>query len=168
MSSFEKAIQSVLANEGGYVHNPNDPGGETNFGISKRQHPQVDIKNLTKEAATEIYRADYWKPIYDKIQTQHLATKLLDLSVLSGKGTATSFFQSAIVDVGPYIPIDGSFGPATLKACNECNPTDLDHSFGNIMARYHYKIAHDRITSGRYDRATVAQHLYSWIKRDFA
>ncbi len=46
--------------EGGYVNRVDDPGGETRYGISKRAHPDVDIKNLTKDAAMEIYRADYW------------------------------------------------------------------------------------------------------------
>ncbi|KKK60142.1 hypothetical protein LCGC14_3027340, partial [marine sediment metagenome] len=51
MASFEKAIPIVLKHEGGYVHDKLDPGGETNFGISKRAYPMVDIKNLTQEQA---------------------------------------------------------------------------------------------------------------------
>ena len=44
MAEFSLAIPIVLENEGGYVDDPNDPGGETNFGISKRSYPNVDIK----------------------------------------------------------------------------------------------------------------------------
>lgn len=57
---FEEAVEFVLAYEGGYVNDPNDPGGETNFGISKRAYPNVDIKNLTREDVIDIYRRDYW------------------------------------------------------------------------------------------------------------
>jgi len=46
--------------EGGYVNDPNDPGGETNYGISKRSHPDEDIKNMTLARAIELYREHYW------------------------------------------------------------------------------------------------------------
>ena len=57
--TFETAIAFVLNEEGGYSNDPRDPGGETNFGISKRAHPQVDIKNLTLEEAESIYRYEH-------------------------------------------------------------------------------------------------------------
>jgi lysozyme family protein len=57
---FPQAIKFVLSWEGGYSNDSKDPGGETNFGISKRTYPDLDIKNLTKEQAIEIYRRDYW------------------------------------------------------------------------------------------------------------
>ena len=59
-SKFEMAINFVLPQEGGYVNDPDDAGGETNFGISKRKYPSVDIKNLTDLDAVAIYRRDYW------------------------------------------------------------------------------------------------------------
>lgn len=58
--NFPRALKFVLAHEGGYSNNPKDPGGETNFGISKRAHPSVDIKALTPGAAGAIYLAEYW------------------------------------------------------------------------------------------------------------
>ena len=58
---FERAMDFVLKWEGGYVHHPDDPGGETNFGISKRAYPHLDIKGLTEAGAKEIYRMDYWE-----------------------------------------------------------------------------------------------------------
>ena len=58
--SFDEIIDITLKHEGGYVHDPKDLGGETNFGIAKRFYPEVDIKNLTKEEAKDIYRRDYW------------------------------------------------------------------------------------------------------------
>ena len=57
---FDDIIEVVLEHEGGYVHDPKDLGGETNFGIAKRFYPDVDIKNLTKEQAKQIYKKDYW------------------------------------------------------------------------------------------------------------
>lgn len=46
--------------DGGYTNDPKDPGGETKWGISKRAHPELDIKNLTLEQALGIYKKDYW------------------------------------------------------------------------------------------------------------
>ena len=60
LTRFDDIIKVVLKHEGWYVNDPVDPGGETNFGIAKRSHPDVDIKNLTEEGAKEIYYQDYW------------------------------------------------------------------------------------------------------------
>ncbi len=65
---FDTAVRFVLSREcpNGdtsrcYVHDPDDPGGETNIGISKRKYPKEDIKNMTVASAKEIYFIDYWK-----------------------------------------------------------------------------------------------------------
>ena len=59
-NEFERAIQFVLKWEGGYTNDPNDPGGETKFGISKRSYPELDISKLTLKQAKEIYYQNYW------------------------------------------------------------------------------------------------------------
>ena len=48
LTTFNKIIEVVIKHEGGYVNDPNDLGGETKYGITKRFYPDVDIKNLTK------------------------------------------------------------------------------------------------------------------------
>ena len=60
--SFDAALKFVLAKEGGYSNDPNDPGGETKFGICKKSHPEEDIANMTPERAGEIYLEEYWIP----------------------------------------------------------------------------------------------------------
>jgi len=57
---FEKALKFVLKWEGGYSNDPNDPGGETKFGICKRSYPELNISKLTLEQAKEIYYKNYW------------------------------------------------------------------------------------------------------------
>lgn len=57
---FLEFIPFIFKWEGGYDHDPDDPGGETNFGIDQRSHPGVDIRNLTQEKASEIYWRAYW------------------------------------------------------------------------------------------------------------
>lgn len=63
--NFALGCGFVLKHEGGYVNDPKDPGGETNFGIAKRYHPHVDIKNLTEREAADIYLREYWLPSCD-------------------------------------------------------------------------------------------------------
>ena len=72
MSKFDEIIEVVLEHEGGYVNDPKDPGGETNFGIAKRSNPDVDIKNLTKAEASLIYKTKYW----DKNKVDRKSTRL--------------------------------------------------------------------------------------------
>lgn len=54
------AVGITLNFEGGYTNDSLDPGGETNFGITRRSYPDIDIKNLTREQASAIYKRDYW------------------------------------------------------------------------------------------------------------
>lgn len=60
MTAFDDAFGLVVGVEGGYVFNPEDPGGETKYGISKRRYPTIDIKNLTLDQAKVLYKRDYW------------------------------------------------------------------------------------------------------------
>ena len=57
---FEEAFQILMDHEGGYANAKYDRGGETKYGISKRQYPDLDIENLTLEQARSIYFKDYW------------------------------------------------------------------------------------------------------------
>ena len=88
LTKFDDIIEVVLHHEGGYVNDPDDPGGETNFGIAKRSHPDVDIANLTKGGAKEIYKEHYW----DKNKVESLSEDLrhiyFDMCVNQGRGRA--------------------------------------------------------------------------------
>jgi len=58
---YQRALREyAIPNEGGYINNPNDPGGETNMGIAKRYHPNEDIKNLTRERANALLYKEIW------------------------------------------------------------------------------------------------------------
>jgi lysozyme family protein len=89
--SFESTMEFVFKWEGGYTNNPADPGGETNYGISKRAHPDVDIKNLTKEAAIEIYKNEYWIPAGCESMADADALVMMDTAVNMGVGRAKQF-----------------------------------------------------------------------------
>ena len=107
LTQFDDIIEVVLHHEGGYVNDPKDPGGETNFGIAKRSHPDVDIKNLTKDGAKEIYKEVYW----DKNKVESLPEDLrhiyFDMCVNQGKGRAVKILQQAANAKGAGLKVDG-------------------------------------------------------------
>ena len=123
MSKFDEIIEGVLKHEGGYVNDPTDLGGETNYGITKRFYPDVDIKNLTEEGAKEIYKKDYW----DKNKVDDLPDDLkhiyFDMCVNQGRGTAVRVLQRAINGKGGKIAVDGGFGPGTKGALAKYKPS---------------------------------------------
>lgn len=90
---FEKALKFVLKWEGGYVNDPKDPGGETNYGISKKSYPNEDIKNMTLERAKKIYYENYWlKSGCDKL-SYPLDMIMFDTSVNMGRSRANKFLD---------------------------------------------------------------------------
>jgi lysozyme family protein len=112
MSAFDTIIDMVLVHEGGYVDHSSDPGGETKYGISKRAYPDVDIKNLTKEDAKELYRKDYWDRIKGDELPASVACVVVDYAVNSGVSRASKALQSACGIANG----DGIIGPHSLNA----------------------------------------------------
>jgi lysozyme family protein len=132
MADFNLAIPTVLRNEGGYVDDPNDAGGETNFGISKRTYPNVDIKNLTVEEASAIYKRDFWK--FDGIDDQAVATKLFDSYVNMGR-TAISLAQGVV-----NATRDGVYGPSTEANINSTSPDGFLSMFRTVLTSHYHNI----------------------------
>lgn len=86
MTVLAKALKFVFKWEGGYVNDPNDPGGETKYGISKRAFPYLDIKNLDLETASEIYKDKYWDEMGCDDMEPKLAISVMDAAVNCGVG----------------------------------------------------------------------------------
>jgi len=115
--AFKGAVERVLADEGGYVANPADPGGETNFGISQREYPDLDIRNLTRDQAIEIYYRDWWNKFRFGELPAAVAAKVFDLAVNMGPAEAVRCLQRALrACCFVYIGEDGNLGPLTVKA----------------------------------------------------
>lgn len=151
MSSFDLAIAETLKWEGGYVSDESDPGGETNFGISKANHPDLDIKNLTLERAKQIYKDGYWKNLYSQIENQALASKLFDMGVNIGVGTAVKLLQSVL-----GLPVDGSFGVNTLAATNEVGDAVLAPYKQKLCEHYQNLVVHN---------PNLGKFLGGWLRR---
>ena len=114
MSYYDECFVRLMGNEGGYSNNPKDPGGETNWGISKRSYPTLDIKNLTQDAAKAIYKRDFW----DKCRCDELfpvlAFALFDCAVNSGCERAVILLQKTL-----GVAEDGAFGRVTMGRVND-------------------------------------------------
>lgn len=107
MNDFEFSLAFTLKEEGaldeegkitpsaGYTNDPNDAGGETKFGISKRAYPNIDIKSLTYDKVKEIYKKDYWdKAGCDSIPFPYNVC-VFDCAVNQGVGRASQFLIKA-------------------------------------------------------------------------
>lgn len=110
MDFCRAAIANVLLMEGGLVNDPNDPGGLTKFGISKKAHPQVDVASLTVEQATALYRVE-WGEIHGDELPPPLALLVFDHAVNAGRSRAINMLQ-AVCDAG----VDGVIGTQTIEA----------------------------------------------------
>jgi lysozyme family protein len=111
--NFDYCCPIILELEGGYVNDPNDPGGETNYGISKRQYPNLDIANMTEAQATAIYQQDYWLANNCGQMPAHLDLWYFNACVMSGGQTAVKTLQQML---GGGVQVDGIFGQQTLAA----------------------------------------------------
>lgn len=122
--TFDIAFSKLIGNEGGYVNNPKDPGGETKFGISKRSYPNVDIADLNLDDAKAIYKRDFWDRAQCDRLPPDLAFQVFDGAVNSGIGNSIRWLQEAA-----GVAVDGVVGPLTLRKVG-----DMDT--GIIVARY--------------------------------
>ncbi len=115
-STFAQIIPMILKREGGYVNDPSDMGGETRYGISKRSYPDMDIRNLTVQQATEIYRKDYWVPSRAERLPEEIREDYFDAVVNHGQGNAVKILQKAINSTGsPKLAVDGRIGRNTIR-----------------------------------------------------
>jgi lysozyme family protein len=113
--NYDKCLETILHHEGGYVNHPEDPGGETNMGVTKRVYEDFggtkDMKDLEFDDVAPIYKKNYW----DRVKGDHLPIGLdlcvFDFGVNAGTGRSAKYLQSLIGTT-----VDGGIGPNTLKA----------------------------------------------------
>ena len=153
LTKFDDIIEVVLKHEGGYVNDPVDPGGETNFGIAKRSHPDVDIKNLTEEGAKEIYYQDYWMKNRVPQLPDDLKHIYFDMCVNQGRGRAVKILQQAANAKGANLKVDGGLGPKTIGALNG---VELDR-----VRAYRIKYYADLVTR----KPNLEKFYFGWFRR---
>lgn len=165
MADFDYCFEKTLEIEGGYDLSviPNDRGGWTYAGISRRFHPDwigwemVDIGNQpAPETVMDFYWAEFWKPLRcDEIVINGIAWPIYDFAVTSGKKTAVRAAQKILGVVN-----DGIIGPKTISELNsvECHHFKVEYFISRV--RFYLDLA-------RRDR-TQRGFLLSWIGRAIA
>jgi len=138
MSDFKECLELVLKSEGSWVNNPNDPGGETNLGVTKRVweeyvgHPVESLKNLTKEDVAPLYEQKYWRPTYCEVLPRGLSLLIFSMGINAGPGRGVKLLQSCIGCVA-----DGVIGPRTMELIKSANVADLIQKYSNARRDYY-------------------------------
>lgn len=127
-SSYPACLNFTLKYEGGYVNHPNDPGGPTNFGITQnvlagwrgRPVSSTDVRNMSRDEAADIYRANYWRAVRGDDLPAGVDLVVWDYGVNSGPSRAIKALQKAL-----GVKSDGFIGAATLDAASKADPHTL-------------------------------------------
>jgi lysozyme family protein len=117
--NFDACLTLLLAHEGGYVNHPQDPGGMTNLGVTKRvweewtghEVDEKQMRALTPELVAPLYKRKYWDACRSDDLVSGVDYAVFDVAVNSGAGRAIKFLQSCV-----GVDADGGFGPRTLAA----------------------------------------------------
>ena len=124
MSVFDTIFERLTTHEGGYVNHPNDPGGETMYGVTKRvanAHGYWgDMRNLPKSLAKQITEQSYYKAVKGDQLDRLIAWQLTDAAYNHGNKQAVKFLQRAVGSSD-----DGLIGPRTLAAVAAMDKNDV-------------------------------------------
>lgn len=156
MSNFDVFIERVLDHEGGYVHDPRDPGGETQWGISKRAFPWVNIKILTRKQAIELYREHYWNRAHCDEFPEAIQFQILDAAVNHGIGNAIRWLQRAVGAAD-----DGIVGPRTIAAVNDSEASDVVLAFNAERLDFYTKLSTWNVYGKGWVRRVAANLRYA-------
>ena len=138
--NFNIAFDRLIGHEGGYANHPNDPGGETNWGITLRTARGAgytgSMRDLTRVQAQEIYRTAYWGRAKADQYDSAIAFQLFDAGVNHGIGQAIRFLQRAV-----GVADDGVVGPVTLAAVRAMSVTDVLSRFNAERLEFYTKLS---------------------------
>lgn len=120
--NYNAIMDHVFEFEGGYVDHPRDPGGATNMGITRatlehwlgRHVTKQEVRDLSKDTARRIYRANYWNKVCGDELPGGLDLVAMDAAVNSGPSRGAKWIQQAL-----GVSVDGAIGPVTIKAAME-------------------------------------------------
>ena len=179
MVSVDQMILDILRREGGYVNDPDDPGGATKYGVTigtmRRLNVDVDgdgdvdiadVKALTIEQAHAIYKQHYFvRPRIAELPSV-LRANVFDMQVNAG-GNAIRILQRMLALFGRPVKVDGTLGPQTIGAANSAAGDAPDHisdAYAIERRKYYFALANRRPASRKYAR-TRAGDKGGWIKR---
>lgn len=133
--NFDQAFEKLIGHEGGYSNHPDDPGGETMFGVTSRvaraNGYAGSMRDLPLATAKAIYRSSYWDSVRADELPDAVRFDVFDASVNSGPGQAVRFLQRATGSTD-----DGRLGPLTMRAVKAMDPQLLDKRLNGYRLRF--------------------------------
>jgi len=167
MTTVQELAQQIVAREGGFVDDPDDPGGVTNHGVTLGTLRRLgldltgegridadDIRHLTAQQAVAIYVEHYFTRPGLGALPEVLHPPVFDMYVNAG-GNAVKVLQRLLTDMGFPCDPDGQIGPQTIRAAQlayEAAPDHLADAYGIARRNYYYALADARPASRKYAR----------------
>ncbi|HLQ20289.1 MAG TPA: holin-associated N-acetylmuramidase [Tabrizicola sp.] len=167
MPDVRQIAEEIVGREGGFVNDPDDPGGATNYGVTigtlRRLGIDVnrdtridvaDVKALSRKQAVEIYLEHYYKRPGIAALPEALQASVFDMYVNAG-GNAVKILQRLVSDMGFPCDPDGAVGPQTIRAAQmayEAAPTHLADAYAIARRNYYYALADKRPASRKFAR----------------
>jgi hypothetical protein len=142
---FTRCLETIFRHEGGYVDHPEDPGGATNMGITHKTLAQwrgtsvtrEDVRNLTREEAGEIYRANYWNALSCDALPAGVDLVVFDFGVNAGVSRAGKLLQRIV-----HVEQDGQVGPITVGAARSIAADHIIDAFSQGRMDHYRALKH--------------------------
>ncbi|MBI1217568.1 MAG: peptidoglycan-binding protein [Rhodobacteraceae bacterium] len=179
MQSVEDIAQEIVAREGGYVNDPADPGGATNYGVTLAtmrklgmdldgdgQVTAADVQRLSRDQAVEIFVTDFYRAPHLDLLPEVLQPSVFDMYVNAG-ATAITLLQRLVSQMGFGCTVDGVVGPQTIGAVRNAAaaaPGTIGDAYGIARRNYYYALADARPAMRKYAR-TRDGGKGGWITR---
>ncbi len=168
MHSVESIAAEIVRREGGYVNDPDDPGGATKHGVTLKtlqglkvdltgdgKVDVADVKALTPDQAAEIYVRHYYQEPRIDLLPEPLQASVFDMQVNAG-ANAVRILQRLMAGFGLPLEDDGVIGPITVRMVGQAMdaaPEHLVDAYGIARRCYYYRLADKRPASRKYARA---------------
>jgi lysozyme family protein len=179
MQSVRSIAREIVAREGGFVDDPDDPGGATKHGVTLHtlralgldldrdgDVDAADVRRVTPERATELFVAEYYaRPGIDRLP-EALRPSVFDMYVNAG-AHAVRILQRLLNRMGARLAVDGVIGrrtEAAARAATEEAPDHVADAYGIARRNYYYALADRRPASRKYARRRDGGKG-GWIRR---
>ena len=165
MSSILEMAEAIVAREGGFVDDPDDPGGATQYGVSLATLRRLgidltgdgeitvaDVRKVTRKEAAELFLKEYYDRPRINVLPEMLQASVFDMQVNSG-GNAIRILLNLINKMGHKLKVDGAIGPRTAAAARkaaELAPEHLCDAYAIARRNFYYRLGDARVTSRKY------------------
>ena len=179
MPSVQAIAREIVAREGGYVNDPDDPGGATNHGVTIHTMRRLgldldgdgdvdarDVRKLDREGAVDIFVDHYFRRVRIAELPEALHATVFDMYVNAG-ANAVKILQRLLREMDHAVAVDGLIGPRTVAAARaawEAAPDFLADAYGIARRNYYYALADRRASSRKYARRRDGGKG-GWIRR---